>query len=270
MSRRKDADTLLDVRKITVDFGGLRALQNVSFTLDRGRTVGLIGPNGAGKTTLFDCIQGIVQPTAGAIRLFGQDVTAWSMHRRARLGIGRTFQRLELFGSLSVLDNLIVALESVSSVGGLANEILRRPTSIDVRRRAQGRADELLALVGLTDHATTRAADLPIGLARVLELARALATDPSLLLLDEPSSGLNDQESTRLAELLASLRKKRELSILLVEHNMDFVLGLSDEVYVLDFGRMIASGTPRQIQKDPDVRAAYLGEEMPSESASRR
>ena len=252
----------MEVRGVVVDYGGLRALDRVTLTVDAGQTVGLIGPNGAGKTTLFDCILGLVQPVKGHVRLFETDVGGWPVHRRARLGLGRTFQRLELFGSLTVAENVIVALESVSSVGGLVGELLRRPASIDVRRRAEGRAGELLDLVGLTDHADTRSADLPMGLARVLEVARALATEPKLMLLDEPSSGLNEQETSRLADLLRSLQEQDELSLLIVEHDMAFVLGLSDEVYVLDFGKMIASGSPAKIRRDPVVQAAYLGEEV--------
>jgi branched-chain amino acid transport system ATP-binding protein len=258
------ARVTLDVGSVTIDYGGLRALDNVSLRVDGGRTVGLIGPNGAGKTTLFDAVLGVVAPVSGRIQLFGQDVTNWPIHRRARLGLGRTFQRLELFGSLTVAENLIVALESVSGVGGLAAEVLRRPTSIDVRRRAEGRASELLELVGLTDHARTRSADLPMGLARVLELARTLATDPKLILLDEPSSGLNEEESARLSDLLRRLQRQSELSLLVVEHDMDFVLGLSQDVYVLDFGKMIAHGEPSAIREDPIVQAAYLGEEIPA------
>ncbi len=256
--------TPLEVADLTVDFGGLRALDRVSLRVDEGTTVGLIGPNGAGKTTLFDSVLGVVVPTSGRIHLFGNDVTTWAMHRRARLGLGRTFQRLELFGSLSVVANLVVAIESVESVGGLANELLRRPASIDVRTRAHDRAAELLDLVGLTETAETRAADLPMGHARLLELARCLATDPALLLLDEPSSGLNEHESERLAGLLRGLRTDRGLSLLVVEHDMDFVLGLSDRVYVLDFGKLIAQGTPSEIQRDPIVHAAYLGQDLPS------
>jgi ABC-type branched-subunit amino acid transport system ATPase component len=259
----------LDVRDITVDYGGLRALEDVSLSVDTGRTVGLIGPNGAGKTTLFDTVLGLVRPGSGHVHLFGEDVTGWPVHRRARLGLGRTFQRLELFGSLSVAENIIVALESVSSVGGLVGEVLRRPTSLDVRRRAEGRAAELLELVGLTDQAKTRSADLPMGMARVLEIARALATEPRLLLLDEPSSGLNEDESEQLARLLNALRSETKLALLIVEHDMNFVLGLSQSVYVLDFGKLIASGTPAKVRKDRTVQAAYLGEEVSGSAAAR-
>jgi branched-chain amino acid transport system ATP-binding protein len=255
---------------VGVNYGGLKALDKVSFKVDRGRCVGLIGPNGAGKTTLFDCVLGLVQPVTGHIELFGHDVTGWPVHRRARLGVGRTFQRLELFGSLTVLENVIVALESVSGVGGLVSEVLRRPASIDVRRRAEGRAAELLALVGLHEYANSRTADLPMGLARTLEVARALATDPKLLMLDEPSSGLNDEETDRLATLLERLRSENDLSLLVVEHDMDFVLGLSDHVYVLDFGKLIAHGSPKQMRRNRKVQAAYLGEEIPGDTAARR
>lgn len=247
---------------ITVDYGGLRALDDVSLQVAEGTITGLIGPNGAGKTTLFDCVSGLVDPARGRIQLFGRDVTTWPLHQRARLGLGRTFQRLELFGSLTVEENIIVALEAQSSVGGLLSEVLRRPTSLDVRRRAEGRAHELLALVGLTPHAGARTADLPMGLARILEIARALATEPKLLLLDEPSSGLNDEESKRLAALLRELHTVRNYSLLVVEHDMDFVLGLSNHVYVLDFGKLLASGSPDEMRADERVRAAYLGEEV--------
>jgi branched-chain amino acid transport system ATP-binding protein len=262
--------TPLDVVEVSVNYGGLNALGDVTIRVEAGRCVGLIGPNGAGKTTLFDCVLGLVAPVTGRIELFGHDVTGWPVHRRARLGVGRTFQRLELFGSLTVLENVIVALESISSVGGLASELLRRPASIDVRRRAEGRAAELLDLVGLTEYTGSRTADLPMGLARVLEIARALATDPKLLMLDEPSSGLNDAETDQLAALLERLREESDLSLLVVEHDMDFVLGLSDDVYVLDFGKLIAHGPPNKIRRDRDVQAAYLGVEIPGDTTARR
>jgi branched-chain amino acid transport system ATP-binding protein len=256
--------TALDVADLTVDFGGLRALDDVSIRVLQGQTCGLIGPNGAGKTTLFDSVLGVLQTTTGSVELFGQDVSGLAVHRRARLGLGRTFQRLELFGSLTVLENMIVAIESISSVVGIANELLRRPTSIDVRRRAHGRADELLELVGLVGLAETRAADLSIGHARLLELARALAAEPKLLMLDEVSSGLNESETAQLSDLIGKLRDENGLSLLIVEHDMDFVLGLSGFVYVLDFGKLIAAGTPKEIRGDPVVRAAYLGQDAPA------
>jgi branched-chain amino acid transport system ATP-binding protein len=255
--------TTLRVSDLTVDYGGLRALDDVTISVGDGEVVGLIGPNGAGKTTLFDTALGIVRPSSGTIEMLGKNVTGWSVHRRTRLGVGRTFQRLELFGSLTVLENLVVAIESGERVGGLAGELLRRPASIDARLRAQGRATELLELVGLETELKTRAATLPMGHARLLELARALATRPRLLMLDEPSSGLNAEESAALADRLRDIREHHGVSLLVVEHDMDFVLPLSDRIYVLDFGRCIATGTPSEIRSDPVVRAAYLGEEVP-------
>ena len=252
----------LRIDQVTVDFGGLRALDDVSLVVGEQTVTGLIGPNGAGKTTLFDCVSGLVEPSSGRIELFGEDMIGRPLHERARLGLGRTFQRLELFGSLTVDENLVVALEADSSVGGLVSEVLRRPASLDVRHRAHGRAQELLELVGLTEHARARTADLPMGLARRLEVARALATEPKLLLLDEPSSGLNDTESSQLADLLRTVQRERDLSMLVVEHDMEFVLGLCDNAYVLDFGKMLASGTPDELRADARVRAAYLGEEV--------
>jgi branched-chain amino acid transport system ATP-binding protein len=253
----------LEVRDLTVHYGGLRALDDVSLRVGEEQTVGLIGPNGAGKTTLFDTVCGLTTPTSGSVNILGSDVAGWPMHRRAKLGMGRTFQRLELFGSLTVLENLVVAIESNEGVGGLASELLRRPTSIDVRRRAHDRAAELLGLVGLEETMATRASALPIGHARLLELARALATRPKLLLLDEPSSGLNAEESQKLADRLRAVQRDLGLSLLVVEHDMDFVLPMSQRIYVLDFGRCIASGSPTDIQRDPIVHAAYLGAEIP-------
>jgi branched-chain amino acid transport system ATP-binding protein len=263
----------LEVTDISVDYGGVRAVDDVTIHVDDGETLGLIGPNGAGKTTLFDAILGLVSPSAGSIRIFGEHVSgsgvkSWSAHRRARLGVGRTFQRLELFGSLTVLENLVVSIESGEGVGGLASELLRRPASIDARRRAHDRAAELCETVGLTAQLKTRAGSLPIGHARLLELARALARRPRLLLLDEPSSGLNAEETDQLASRLRTIRERERLSLLVVEHDMDFVLPLSDRIDVLDFGRRIATGTPSDIQRDPVVRAAYLGEEVPDAGAS--
>jgi len=254
----------LSVSGLTVDYGGLRALDYVSLEVPDGSCIGLIGPNGAGKTTLFDAVCGIAFPKSGHVRLFGHDVGDWPLHRRARLGVGRTFQRLELFGSLSATDNVVVALEAYASAGGLIGELLRRPVAMLARRRAEARAAELLELCGLSELAGARAGELPMGLARTLELARVLATDPKLLLLDEPSSGLNDAETRALAKLLRRLRAERGLSLLVVEHDMSFVLPLCDEVYVLDFGKVIAHGTPDAIRKDPIVQAAYLGQEIAS------
>jgi ABC-type branched-subunit amino acid transport system ATPase component len=260
----------LAVQSVSVRFGGLRALDDVSLRVPEGSIVGLIGPNGAGKTTLFNCVTGMVRVAGGTVTLFGQNVRGWSVHRRARLGLARTFQRLELFGTLTVLENLVVAHEAHTRRGGLFSDMLALPSSVEGRAAAEARGRDVLELVGLSEFADTRAGDLPAGLARLTELARALCTEPRLLLLDEPSAGLRATESRRLATVLAHIRDATAMSVLVVEHNMEFVLGLVDHVSVLDFGRLLAEGTPAEIRKDPVVQAAYLGEEIDDAAAARR
>ena len=252
----------LEVRGVSVRFGGVRALDDVSVTVGGGQIVGLIGPNGAGKTTLFNAVTGNVKPVAGRVRLFGHDVTDWPPHKRARLRVGRTFQRLELFGSLTVKENLVLGMEAQSTRGGLVSDVLALPPTVEQRAEAIERADEVLGTVGLEEYADTRAGELPIGLSRMVELGRAVCSDPYLLLLDEPSSGLSKEESLRLASLLRAARDEEGESILVVEHDMSFVMDLCDYLYVLDFGKLTAEGTPEQIQRDPAVQAAYLGEEL--------
>ena len=256
----------LAVDGVSVRFGGLLALDGVSLRVPEQSIVGLIGPNGAGKTTLFNCVSGVIRPTDGRVRLFGEDATHWSVHHRARAGVGRTFQRLELFGTLTVLENLIVAYESRHQRSGLLSDLLALPPTVEMRANAEERATEVLETLGLGAHASTLAGDLPIGLARLVELGRALCTEPKLLLLDEPSSGLRGRESDRLAEVLRETREASGVSILVVEHDMPFVLGLCDHVYVLDFGRILAQGTPAEIRKDQRVRDAYLGTESDTET----
>jgi ABC-type branched-subunit amino acid transport system ATPase component len=258
----------LVVDKVSVSFGGLQALDLVSLEVPAGGIVGLIGPNGAGKTTLFNCVTGVLRTATGTVRLFGQDVTDWPAHRRARLGVGRTFQRLELFATLAVLENLIVAAESSGGRGGLMADLLALPASTDTRARAQALAESVLEELGLTDYASSLAGELPAGVSRLVELARALCTSPKLLLLDEPSSGLRAMETRQLAQYLTQVREERGMSLLVVEHDMPFVLGLCDYVYVLDFGRLLAEGTPAEIRADPVVQAAYLGEEVEEEDAA--
>src|SRR5437867_12986443 len=188
----------LRVDAVSVSFGGLRALDDVSLRVPTGGIVGLIGPNGAGKTTLFDTVTGVVAPAHGRVALFGHDVTRWPAHRRARLGVGRTFQRLEVFGSLTVRENLVVAAESHAGRGGLFADLLSLPASVDTRAAATARADEVLTELGLTSYADAAAGELSTGLSRLVELGRALCTEPRLLLLDEPSSGLRAQEQRDL------------------------------------------------------------------------
>jgi branched-chain amino acid transport system ATP-binding protein len=258
----------LDARGVSVRFGGVRALEDVSLRVQARQIVGLIGPNGAGKTTLFNAITGNLKPAAGRVHLFGHDVTDWPTHRRARLRVGRTFQRLELFGSLTVQENLVIGMEAQSPRGGLLSDVLALPSTVEQRAEAIERAAEVLAAVGLEEYADARAGDLPIGLSRMVELGRAVCSDPYLLLLDEPSSGLSREESLRLESLLRAARDDDGESILVVEHDMSFVMDLCDYLYVLDFGRLIAEGTPAEIQKDPVVQAAYLGEELEDDDAA--
>ena len=261
---------LLAVDDVTVAFGGLRALDAVSLRVPENTIVGLIGPNGAGKTTLFNSVSGLVRPASGRVVLFGEDVTTWPVHRRARVGVGRTFQRLELFGSLSVLENLVVAYETHQARGGLWSDLLALPPTVDTRADAEERAHGVLEQLGIEQYAESRAGDLPVGLARLVELGRSLCTDPKLLILDEPSSGLREAESERLADLLRHARDVDGISALVVEHNMRFVLGLCEYIYVLDFGRILAEGTPDDVRADPQVRAAYLGEGIDSNVGAAR
>ena len=237
---------LLEVDRITVRFGGLMAVREASFEVGPGAITGLIGPNGAGKTTLFNVITGLQLPTNGEIRFAGRDVTRLGVHRRARLGIARTFQRLEAFNSLSARDNVLVGAEMAS------------------RDRRGGRtaaqvADEALERAGLADQAGITVGTMPTATARLVELARALATGPQLLLLDEASSGLNDDETEVVGRLLRELVADDKLAVLLVEHDMSFVMGLCSTIHVLDLGEVIASGAPAAVQADRRVQEAYLG-----------
>jgi branched-chain amino acid transport system ATP-binding protein len=236
---------LLSADGIVVQFGGLRALSAASVDVEPGQVTGLIGPNGAGKTTLFNVITGLQPPTSGKVLLAGTDITGKSPFRRARLGIARTFQKLEAFTSLSARENVLVAAEQRKAWDRSGFD----PGAV---------ADELLARVGIADLGDFMVGTLPTGTARLVELARALATNPRVLLLDEPSSGLNEEETQGMAALLRELVEDG-LAVLLVEHDMSFVMSTCSHIYVLDFGVMIASGSPVEVQADPRVQAAYLG-----------
>jgi branched-chain amino acid transport system ATP-binding protein len=236
---------LLDASSVAVRFGGLLALDDASLTVEPGCITGLIGPNGAGKTTLFNVITGLQHPTTGRVTLDGRDITDIRPHRRARLGIARTFQRLEAFGSLSARENVLVAAE------------MRRRWAKDEETPAE-LTQQVLERVGIVPVAEETVDALPTGTARLVELARALATKPRVLLLDEPSSGLDEDETDGLGRLLLDLASDG-LGILLVEHDMPFVMGTCAHIDVLDFGRIIARGTPHEIQGDAAVQQAYLG-----------
>jgi branched-chain amino acid transport system ATP-binding protein len=234
---------LLELDSVGVRFGGVVAVTDATFTVDEGCVVGLMGPNGAGKTTLFNVITGLQEPTTGRVRFQERDITELAPRRRARMGIGRTFQRLEVFGSLTVGENIRVAAE----MRGLDS-----PTTI---------RDGLLERVGLQSFADVPADSVPTGIARLTELARALACDPRLLLLDEPSSGLSDDETEDFKELVRSLADDDGRSVLLVEHDVELVMSLCSTIHVLDFGHIIATGPPEAIAADKRVQDAYLGAE---------
>jgi branched-chain amino acid transport system ATP-binding protein len=248
---------LLDVQDLTVRFGGVLALDALSFTVDAGRICGLIGPNGAGKTTLFNCLSRIYQPTSGRITFDGCDLLAVPAHRIARHGIARTFQNLALFPSMTVLENVMVGAHPVSRQNW-ATAALRLGTRREERRLTE-RAADILRRLDLDRYAWRPCVGLPFGTMKRIEIARALAASPRLLLLDEPASGLTHAEVEELARTLRQVRDDFGLTVVLVEHHMQMVMGLSDTIVVLDFGRKIADGPPDRIRDDPRVVAAYLG-----------
>ncbi|MFI7706332.1 ABC transporter ATP-binding protein [Nonomuraea sp. NPDC049480] len=246
---------MLAVEGVSVAFGGVRALDQVSFEVAGGQVCGVIGPNGAGKTTLFDVVSGLRRPSAGRVSVAGRDVTGVSPVKRARGGLRRTFQRTQVFGRLTVADNVLAALDWHGGGGGLAADLVGWPGRRRRERERRERVAEVLELCGLTPLRDAYAAALPVGQRRLVELARALADRPTLLLLDEPTSGLDAGQTARLGEVVRAL----ETTVLLVEHDMGFVMDTCDRIVVLDLGRVIATGPPAEIREDPVVRAAYLG-----------
>ncbi len=248
---------LLAIDSISKAFGGVQAIDTVSFALSPESITGLIGPNGAGKTTLFNLVTGIFPPDSGDIRFRGESISGKAVHELVGMGLGRTFQNVELFSSMSVLENVLVGLHTRTSCG-IIGSVFRTPRLVKEERRARERALELLDFVGLADLAHQRSSDLPFGWQRLLELARALASKPDLLLLDEPAAGLNMGETDTLGELIESIRK-HGITVLLVEHDMALTMKTCDRIVVLDRGKKIAEGPPRTIQSDEAVMAAYLG-----------
>jgi branched-chain amino acid transport system ATP-binding protein len=251
----------VEARNVTVRFGGLVALNDVSLSVPAGTIVGLVGPNGAGKTTLFGVISGLLHPQGGEVFLGGHKVTRWSPSKRARLGMARTFQQLELFMGLTVREHIVLGYRVRNQRRRLWSDLLTAGSLHRTGDEERQRSDQLIDLLGLRSVADTPAAALPLGTARRVEVARALATGPSIVLLDEPSSGLDGHETAQLGTALRTVVEQEQISLLLVEHDVAMVLGLSSEVAVLDFGVRIAYGTPDEIRNDPAVRAAYLGDD---------
>jgi branched-chain amino acid transport system ATP-binding protein len=251
---------VLEVRDVSIRFGGLQALDNVDIDVGEWEIVGLIGPNGAGKTTFFNCLMGIYKADRGKVVYRGADVTGFKTHRRAALGMGRTWQNLGVMRSLTVLENVLTAQHAHIRYGALAG-IIGSPGSFAEEAELRLNAEEILDFLGVLALAKEPVGDLPYGTQKMVDLAMALATDPDLLLLDEPSSGMGPEEAHQLGETLRFLRDSLNLTILMIEHHVPLVVGLCDYVYVLNFGKLLAKGEPQEIQRHPEVVRAYLGGE---------
>jgi branched-chain amino acid transport system ATP-binding protein len=257
---------LLQVKNAGIQFGGLKAVSGFNMELGQGELVGLIGPNGAGKTTSFNLLTGVYVPTEGDILFDGKRLNGLAPYQVTRNGISRTFQNIRLFNELSVLDNVKVAYHSLAK-HSILSSIFRLPTHFSEEKVMEEKSLEFLKIFQLDRFKDEKAKNLPYGQQRRLEIARALAASPKLLLLDEPAAGMNPQETHELMELIAFIRKQFDLTILLIEHDMALVMGICERIYVLDHGQLIAAGTPDEIRNHPKVIEAYLGEEVPSDHA---
>ena len=251
---------LLETKNLGITFGGLKALQGLNLTVDMGEIVGLIGPNGAGKTTVFNLLTAVYEPTDGEIFLDGKSTAKKKTYQLNRMGIARTFQNIRLFKDMSVMDNVKVAFSNETKYSAISG-IMRLPSFWKEEKRIEEKAMELLSMFDLQSLVDVKARHLAYGKQRKLEIVRALASNPKVLLLDEPAAGMNPTETAELADAINLIREKFEIAILLIEHDMSFVMGICDRLAVLDYGKEIARGLPDEVRKNPDVIAAYLGGE---------